>query len=181
MSIAKKSVCAIAFMAIIMALLGSTVSISLNYVNADTKASKSIDKVVKYAKKREGKSIRSFPSYFNNGRWCADFVYYVSKKTKVANNKVYPKKRKSSVSSLMSWYKNKGRYHKNTKKFDPKKGDLVFLSTTSHVGIVAKETSSYVYLIHGNWSNKVKYTKLKKRGYTSSQRAEIKGYARPNY
>ena len=177
----SKTVCRIVFMVVIMALLGSTVNIWQNQVNASSKSSRCINKVIKYAKKKKGKSIRSFPSYFHKGRWCADFVYYVSKKTKVANNKAYPKKKKGSVSSLIKWYKKKGRYHRNTRRFKPKKGDLVFLSSSSHVGIVAKVTRKYVYIIHGNWSNKVKYTKLKKFGYTKSQRAKIKGYARPKY
>lgn len=148
-------------------------------VNATTDGAKKINKVVQTAKKKKGKTRKAFPGYFA-GNWCSDFVHWTAKKAKVANNKIFPKKRKN-VSGLIRWYKKKNQYYKNTKNFKPKKGDLVFLSSSSHVGIVGKVTKKYVYIIHGNWSRKVKYTKLKKRGYTRSQRAKIKGYARPEY
>lgn len=164
---------------IIIALIYTGIAISPDQVAAASKQTKRIKKVVQVAKKKKGKSRKAFPNYFARN-WCSDFVHWTAKKAKLANNKVFPKGRKS-VSALISWYKKKGQYHKNTKKFKPKKGDLVFLSSSSHVGIVAKVTKKNVYIIHGNWSRKVKYTKLKKQGYTKSQRAKIKGYARPKY
>ncbi len=169
------------FSLVIISMVATSAIMTVSNVDAATKLEKKrINKVVQTAKKKKGKSIRSFPSYFNSGRWCADFVYWTSKKAKLNNNKVFPKT-KRGVSGYISWYKKKGLYRKNTKKFKPRKGDLVFLSSSSHVGIVAKVTRKYVYIIHGNWSNRVKYTKLKMHGYTSSQRAKIKGYARVNY
>lgn len=164
---------------IIIALIYSSIAIAPSQVNAASTKTQKITKVVQVAKKKKGKSRKAFPSYFARN-WCSDFVYWVAKKSKLANNKVFPKSRKG-VSGLISWYKKKGLYHENTKKFKPKKGDLVFLSSSSHVGIVAKVTKKHVYIIHGNWSRKVKYTKLNKNGYTKSQRAKIKGFARPKY
>ena len=169
------------FVLMITCILVTSAMLSENQVDASSKPTKKkINKVVSTAKKMKGKSIRSFPSYFNSGKWCADFVYWTTKKSKVANNKVYPKSKKN-VSGLIKWYKNKKQYRKNTKKFTPNKGDLVFLSSSSHVGIVDKVSKKHVYIIHGNWSNRVKYTKLNRFGYTRSQSAKIKGYADVNF
>lgn len=82
--------------------------------------------------------------------------------------------------------------------FTPKPGDIVFLrqvtstsSTTavsegekwSHIAIVYKVTSSYIQVVHGNWSNKVTVgTKFYRNGWTTAGLTyRIAGYARPNW
>lgn len=82
--------------------------------------------------------------------------------------------------------------------FTPKPGDIVFLrhvksssSTTavsegekwSHIAIVYKVTSSYIQVVHGNWSSKVTVgTKFNRNGWTTvGYTYRIAGYARPNW
>lgn len=179
MVVQKNTILKIVMLTLIIAsILCTSTEVNPNQVYAKNSKTTKINTVVKKAKKMKGKTRKAFPNFAS--RWCADFVCWTAKKAKLNNNKVYPKKRKD-VSGLISWYKKKGRYHKNTKKFKPKKGDLAFFSTSSHVGIVGKVTKKHVYIIHGNWGGKVRYTKLKKYGYTKGQRAKIKGFARPAY
>lgn len=161
-------------------LIISLVVIPLPFNKTEVHAAKT-DDISKIAKSKKGKGIGSFPGWFHNGRWCSDFVWWAAGKAKLMNGKTYPKKRLGGVSSIQSYYKKKGRYFKSSKSFKPKKGDLAIFGSSSHVGIVTKVKGSKVYVTHGNWSNKVCVTKIKKTGYDSSAHASIKGYARPNY
>ncbi len=116
-----------------------------------------------------------------SGGWCSKFVWKVAKEAKLMNGKTYPKKSVGGTNDMQSYWTKKDQYHKATKKFKPQKGDLAIFGSSRHVGIVTKVKGNYVTITHGNWSNKVCITKIKKVGYDGRAHAKIKGYVRLDY
>ena len=128
--------------------------------------------------------------YGSQGSWCTTFVFWCfdqagnNYSTKL-NGVIIPNG--GNCNSMISWFSNKGRYHKSGSGYAPKGGDLIFFDwsgngSSQHVGIVDYTSGSTVYTIEGNCSGKVK-----SRSYTSSGSkpynniSSIMGYASPDY
>ena len=67
--------------------------------------------------------------YGYQGSWCTTFVLWCF--NKAGNSlgvKMYGKivPNGGNCSSMISWYNNRGRYHKKSSGYSPQKGDLVF-------------------------------------------------------
>ena len=128
--------------------------------------------------------------YGYQGSWCTTFVLWCF--NKAGNSlgvKMYGKivPNGGNCSSMISWYNNRGRYHKKSSGYSPQKGDLVFFDwsgrgSAQHVGIVTGVSGSTVYTVEGNCSGKVKdrkYTARGKKPYNNI--SAILGYATPNW
>lgn len=127
--------------------------------------------------------------YGYQGGWCTTFVLWCFNKAGkqngvTLNGVIIP--RGGNCSSMISWFKDKGRYY-SPSKYTPKSGDLIFFDwtgsgTTDHVGIVNYTSGTTVYTIEGNCSGKVKareYTKKGSKPYNNI--SSIIGYASPKF
>lgn len=125
------------------------------------------------------------------GGWCTTFVlwcYNQAGKNLSVNlygGNITPTG--GNCNSMISWYQNKGRYHKRSDGYSPKSGDLVFFDwsgngSSQHVGIVDYVSGSTVYTVEGNCSGKVKareYTTSGSKPYNNV--SAIMGYAQPDF
>lgn len=127
--------------------------------------------------------------YGYQGGWCTTFVLWCFNKAGkqngvTLNGVIIP--RGGNCSSMISWFKDKGRYY-SPSKYTPKSGDLIFFDwtgsgTADHVGIVNYTSGPTVYTIEGNCSGKVKareYTKKGSKPYNNI--SSIIGYASPKF
>lgn len=128
--------------------------------------------------------------YGYQGSWCTTFVLWCFNK---AGNELDVKLYGSIVpsggncNSMISWFKNKDRYHTRSSGYTPKAGDLVFFDwsgngSSQHVGIVTSISGSTVYTVEGNCSGKVKdrkYTSSGSKPYNNI--SSIMGYGSPNW
>lgn len=128
--------------------------------------------------------------YGYQGAWCTTFVLWCFNKAgKSLDVKLYGTivPNGGNCNSMISWYQNKGRYHKRSSGYTPKKGDLIFFDwsgngSAQHVGIVKSISGSTVYTIEGNCSGKVKerkYTTSGSKPYNNI--SAILGYGSPNW
>ena len=148
--------------------------------NSDTVHAAKQDDLAKIVNAKKGKRSGHFKG-FTSGRWCSDFVWWAAKKAKLMNGKTFPKKRVGATNDIQRYFTKKGQYKKATKRLKVEKGDLAIFGSSTHIGIVTKVKGNYVWVTHGNWSNKVCITKIKKTGYDRYSGARIKGYVRLNY
>ncbi len=127
--------------------------------------------------------------YGYQGGWCTTFVLWCFNKAGSQNNVtlngvIIP--RGGNCNSMISWFKDKGRYY-SPSSYTPQGGDLIFFDwtgsgTADHVGIVNYTSGSTVYTIEGNCSGKVKareYTKKGSKPYNNI--SSIIGYASPKF
>lgn len=128
--------------------------------------------------------------YGYQGGWCTTFALWCFN---TAGEKLGVKLYANIVpsggncNSMISWFKNKGRYHERTSGYTPSKGDLVFFDwsgngSSQHVGIVSSVSGSTVYTVEGNCSGKVKaktYTTSGSKPYANV--SSIMGYGSPNW
>lgn len=128
--------------------------------------------------------------YGYQGAWCTTFVLWCFNKAgENLGVKLYGKIVPSggNCNSMISWYSNRGRYHRRTSDYTPKKGDLVFFDwsgngSSQHVGIVKSVSGSTVKTIEGNCSGKVKektYTTSGSKPYANV--SSIMGYGAPDW
>ena len=124
------------------------------------------------------------------GGWCTTFVLWCFNK---AGENLGVSMYKSIVpsggncNSMISWYKNRDRYHTRESGYTPKKGDLIFFDwsgngSSQHVGLVDYIDGSTVYTVEGNCSGKVKarkYTTSGSKPYNNV--SAIMGYGVPDY
>ena len=95
--------------------------------------------------------------YGYQGGWCTTFVSWCFNKAGkqngvTLNGVIIP--RGGNCSSMISWFKDMGRYY-SPSKYTPKSGDLIFFDwtgsgTADHVGIVNYTSGTTVYTIEGN-------------------------------
>lgn len=127
--------------------------------------------------------------YGYQGGWCTTFVLWCFNKAGkqngvTLNGVIIP--RGGNCSSMISWFKDKGRYY-SPSKYTPKSGDLIFFDwtgsgTADHVGIVNYTSGTTVYTIEGNCSGKVKARKYTKKGSKPYNNiSSIIGYASPKF
>ncbi|MCM1285836.1 MAG: CHAP domain-containing protein [Acetobacter sp.] len=128
--------------------------------------------------------------YGYQGGWCTTFVLWCYNKAGSSYDvKLYGNIIPSggNCNSMISWFSNKGRYHKASSGYTPKSGDLVFFDwsgngSSQHVGIVDYVSGSTVHTIEGNCSGKVKareYTKKGSKPYNNI--SAIMGYGEPDF
>lgn len=128
--------------------------------------------------------------YGYQGSWCTTFVLWCFNKAGTNNGvKLYGSIVPSggNCNSMISWFKNKDRYHTRSSGYKPENGDLVFFDwsgngSSQHVGIVTGTSGSTVYTIEGNCSGKVKsreYTSSGSKPYNNV--SSIMGYASPDF
>ncbi|MGN0458325.1 MAG: CHAP domain-containing protein [Eubacterium sp.] len=152
-------------------------------------------KIISVAEKEVGyKGTSSYSKYGEwygyQGGWCTTFALWVFNKAGQALNvelygNIVPSG--GNCNSMISWFKNKGRYHTRSSGYKPKKGDLVFFDwsgngSSQHVGIVNYVESSTVYTIEGNCSAEVKkrkYTTTGSKPYNNV--SSIMGYGSPDF
>ncbi len=126
--------------------------------------------------------------YGYQGGWCTTFVLWCYNQTdKSLGTSLYGNVIPSggNCNSMISWYENKGRYHKRGDGYTPKAGDLVFFDwsgngSSQHVGIVDYISGSTVYTVEGNCSGQVKareYTASGTKPYNNI--SAIMGYGTP--
>ena len=129
--------------------------------------------------------------YGYQGGWCTSFALWCYNKAgeklgvKLYCNGITPSG--GNCNSMISWYKNKGRYHTRKSGYTPQSGDLVFFDwsgngSSQHVGIVDYVSGSTIHTIEGNCSGKVKareYTTKGSKPYNNV--SSIMGYASPNF
>ena len=121
----------------------------------------------------------------NPGAWCAMFVSWCANQAGISTS-VIPKHASCDVG--MNWFKNQGRWgwskywgnYQGKTVYTPVRGDIIYfgngnLSDSTHVGIVYKVDSTYVYTIEGNTSNKCAYKQY------SLGNDYIYGYGHPAY
>lgn len=119
--------------------------------------------------------------YFNTKKqgadWCAIFVhwcvYQVAGKKLTAKLFGEPAPKNNCSAGVKYFYE----YMKAAKLIvtKPQKGDVIFLNSFGHVGLVESVDSKKVYTIEGNASNAVK-----RRSYTLTS-SKISAYGRPKY
>lgn len=128
--------------------------------------------------------------YGYQGGWCTTFVLWCFNK---AGNNLGVAMYKNIVpsggncNSMISWYKNRDRYHTRSSGYTPKRGDLIFFDwsgngSSQHVGLVDYIDGSTVYTVEGNCSGKVKarkYTTTGSKPYNNV--SAIMGYGNPDY
>lgn len=128
--------------------------------------------------------------YGYQGGWCTTFALWCFNKTGEAYGvslyaNIVPGG--GNCNSMISWFKNRGRYHTRSSGYKPKKGDLVFFDwsgngSAQHVGILKSVSDGTVYTIEGNCSGKVKA-----KSYNSSSNSvyasvnSILGYGNPDW
>ena len=95
----------------------------------------------------------------NNGsEWCATFVSWAASTADIMGSTV-PKFQ--SCYDGINFYKEQGRFHLSTSDYEPKAGDLFFVSSAdnpnggAHTGIVLAYDGEYIYTLEGNHNNQV--------------------------
>lgn len=158
-------------------------------------ASEITSKVISIAENEVGyKGTSSYSKYGEwygyQGGWCTTFVLWCFNKAGSSLDvKLYGSIVPSggNCNSMISWFKNKGRYHTRSSGYTPKKGDLVFFDwsgngSSQHVGIVTSVSGSTVYTVEGNCSGEVKdrkYTSTGSKPYNNI--SAIMGYGSPDW
>lgn len=115
--------------------------------------------------------------YFDTADWCAMFVAWCADQVNVSTS-VIPCV--ASVPTMRNHFLSYSRYYSlATSSFTPQPGDLFFqydsAESPNHIGIVHSVSGGYVYVIDGNYSNKVNFRSMRLTD------TSIVAYARPNY
>ncbi len=157
--------------------------------------SEMVSKVIEIAEAEIGyKGTSSYSKYGEwygyQGAWCTTFALWCFNKAgDDLGVKLYGKivPNGGNCNSMISWYKNKGRYHTRESGYTPQNGDLVFFDwsgngSSQHVGIVTGVSGSTVYTIEGNCSAKVKARKYNTTGSKPYNNVSaIMGYGSPDW
>lgn len=116
---------------------------------------------------------------FTNETWCVMFVSWCAAHANISRTVI---EHKANESQMLTFFNDQLKYYPRSTAEStqaPKAGDIVFFTENginpSHVGIVCSANASYIYVVHGNWSNSVCYTTFAR---TDSY---ILGYAKPAY
>ncbi len=186
----KKISKVISFILALMIAL-APVGITAQAVSVDTMKSKVLSVAENEVGYEGSSSYSKYGEWYGyQGAWCTTFVLWCF--NKAGNSlgvKMYGKivPNGGNCNSMISWFNNRGRYHKKSSGYSPQKGDLVFFDwsgkgSAQHVGIVTGVSGSTVYTVEGNCSGKVKdrkYTASGKKPYNNI--SAILGYATPNW
>ena len=105
--------------------------------------------------------------------WCAVFISWCAEQAGLSTG-VLPKT--ASVSTLMKFFENNGRYHSYTEYF-PKVGDIMIQKSNgySHVGIVVSIDQEGFNTIEGDVNNKVSQCRYR------YETTVVTGFGSPNY
>ncbi|MBQ9531520.1 MAG: CHAP domain-containing protein [Eubacterium sp.] len=151
-------------------------------------------KVLSVAQNEVGyQGTRSYSKYGEwygwQGAWCTTFVLWCFNKAGESMGvKLYANIIPSggNCNSMISWFKNKGRYHTKSSGYVPKKGDLVFFDwsgngSAQHVGIVKSASGGTVYTIEGNNRSMVRECTYSGSSSTYTSIRSIMGYGNPDW
>lgn len=127
-----------------------------------------------------GTNVTKYGSWYGmQDEWCAIFVAWCANQANIATS-IIPKV--AVVPTMKNFYSQNGRYHLSQSQggtTTPKVGDLYFEGTSynsvSHIGIIAAVDSYNVYVVDGNYNDRVNYREVSR---TSSK---FVGFARPQY
>lgn len=115
----------------------------------------------------------------NGVPWCAIFVSWCAEHANI-DTSVIPKT--TLPGDIREVLVNQGRFYNsaaNGGTQTPMVGDIFFLgapnSTPSHVGIIVGVDVNYIYVVDGNWSDRVCYR------WFSRNATDLQGFGRPNY
>ena len=105
--------------------------------------------------------------------WCAVFISWCAEQAGLSTD-ILPKT--ASVSTLMKFFENNGRYHSYTEYF-PKVGDIMIQKSNgySHVGIVVSIDQEGFNTIEGDVNNKVSQCRYR------YETTVVTGFGSPNY
>ncbi len=182
----KAIICAMIFM---IALLPC--SVTAFAVSTETMVSKLLSVAENEVGYSSSGSYSKYGEWYGyQGGWCTTFAIWCFNKTgESLGVKLYANIVPSggNCNSMISWFTNKGRYHKRSSGYTPKRGDLIFFDwsgngSAQHVGIVKSVSGSNVYTIEGNCSGKVKeksYSPSGSKPYAST--SSILGYGNPDW
>ncbi len=115
---------------------------------------------------------------YSHSAWCSMFVSWCAYQAGIPASVIY---RTAGCDEGVKKAKERGTWHfspANGGDYTPKRGDLIYFGTTSdsnHVGIVRSVSSTKVYTIEGNSSNKVNQVSY------SLSASGILGYSSPDY
>lgn len=157
--------------------------------------SQMVSKVIEFAEGEIGyKGTSSYSKYGEwygyQGAWCTTFALWCFNQAgDVLGVKLYGKIVPSggNCNSMISWYKNKGRYHTRESGYTPQNGDLVFFDwsgngSSQHVGIVTGVSDNTIHTIEGNCSAQVKARKYNTTGSKPYNNVSaIMGYGSPDW
>lgn len=111
--------------------------------------------------------------------WCVATVVYCAYRAKVTVCQT------AGSSSMLTWFKQKGRFYLRDKR-TPKKGDLILFDyiegdgyPASHIGVVEKCSGGIVYTIEGNSGNR-EDGEVMRHSYSTSNK-NIVGYCVPEF
>ena len=115
--------------------------------------------------------------------WCHQFVSWCAKKAGCEN--IIPIT--ASCATGVSWFNQKGQYHKKS-GYTPKKGDIIYFGSGGgdHVGLVTDCDGKYVYTIEGNTGSQGSSSVIAEGNAVCDKKypldlARIDGYGSPSY
>jgi len=120
-------------------------------------------------------------SYGGEYSWCQVFVSYCANKVGISTN-IIPKM--ANCQQAVNFFRKQGRYYRRNSGYQPKVGDIIYLSTNGsstahHVGIVYAVDNTDVYYVDGNNTLTDPHSVRKTKKHKNS--AGILGYAAPKY
>ena len=133
----------------------------------------------KYSKFFDTDAWQYFNTKKNGADWCSIFVhwcvYQIAGKKLTAKMFGEPSPKNNCAAGVKYFYE----YMKAAKLIvkAPKKGDVIFLNSLGHVGLVEDADSKKVYTIEGNAGTP---GSVKRRSYALTS-SKISGYGRPKY
>ena len=133
----------------------------------------------KYSKFFDTDAWQYFNTKKNGADWCSIFVHWCV--YQIAGKKLTAKmfgepSPKNNCAAGVKYFYNYMQAAKLTVK-TPKKGDVIFLNSFGHVGLVEDVDSKKVYTIEGNAGTP---GSVKRRSYALTS-SKISGYGRPKY
>ena len=115
----------------------------------------------------------------NYNPWCAMFICWCADQANV-DISIIPLI--AGVDTMLDWFDNRDQYYRSPAyggTYTPQPGDIIFIGDAMdnpyHVGLVEKVADGKVWIIDGNWSDRVRY-----RSYSLTA-SDIVGYGNPAY
>lgn len=124
-----------------------------------------------------GNNVTKYGTWYgNNTSWCDIFVYWCAAKAGVSTDTI---PHFGGCSAGIAWFQSQGLWQDAS--YTPQQGDLVFFDW-GHVGIVdSVAADGSIYIIDGNFSDKVNYRRIYPGGGKWYGTEYITGYGTPQY
>ena len=144
------------------------------------------DKIIQIAAEQIGykernNNLTKFGAWYgmDGSPWCAMFVSWCAAQAGIPTN-IVPKL--SYVPNMVDFFKRRGLY--KPRGYLPKKGDIVFFGSSSHVGLVEGATKDAVFTIEGNTASEGNVSNgdgVYRRSRTLGAGSWVMGYGVPEY